>query len=319
MFYFLVNTNGASGKAQLIWAKAKNKLDALAIQYKVYSCSSSSQAAQAAGLISQIPQSKDADKKLVVVGGDGAINAVLNGIKDFSSLKLAVLPTGSGNDFFRGWRKLSPNAVHIKAHDTNTVLNLILASRDETLIDIGLARCDDGSTHLFGISAGLGLDALVCRKVAVSKLKTLLNKISLGNLVYSLMTVITLFSMKTSRVSITSAEHGTQTYDRFIFLAAMNFACEGGGVPMAPTAQPNDSLISTCLAAGVARLSAFFKFPSLVAGKHASLKGFTLHDCTALDISTQTPLPFHTDGECLCDTNTLHIECVPHKLRVMIL
>mgnify|MGYP000181766728 CR=1 FL=1 len=38
---------------------------------------------------------------LLVVGGDGTINEVLNGITDFDKVRFGVIPTGSGNDFGR--------------------------------------------------------------------------------------------------------------------------------------------------------------------------------------------------------------------------
>ena len=36
--------------------------------------------------------------KLVIVGGDGTINEVINGITDFDKIHLGIIPTGSGND-----------------------------------------------------------------------------------------------------------------------------------------------------------------------------------------------------------------------------
>ena len=36
---------------------------------------------------------------LLVVGGDGTINEVLNGITDFDRVRLGVIPTGSGQRF----------------------------------------------------------------------------------------------------------------------------------------------------------------------------------------------------------------------------
>lgn len=34
-----------------------------------------------------------------MVGGDGTINEVLNGITDYDRVRLGVIPSGSGNDF----------------------------------------------------------------------------------------------------------------------------------------------------------------------------------------------------------------------------
>ena len=38
---------------------------------------------------------------ILVLGGDGSINEVLNGIANFENTTIGILPFGSGNDFFR--------------------------------------------------------------------------------------------------------------------------------------------------------------------------------------------------------------------------
>ncbi len=59
---------------------------------------------------------------LLVVGGDGTINEVLNGITDFDRVRLGVIPTGSGNDFARNLGIL---------RDTREDLQEITASIDQ--------------------------------------------------------------------------------------------------------------------------------------------------------------------------------------------
>ena len=41
---------------------------------------------------------------LIVVGGDGTLNEVLNGMHDFEKIRFGYIPTGSGNDFARGMK-----------------------------------------------------------------------------------------------------------------------------------------------------------------------------------------------------------------------
>ena len=40
-------------------------------------------------------------RRLVVVGGDGSVNEVVNGIADTPGVELAVIPRGTGWDFVR--------------------------------------------------------------------------------------------------------------------------------------------------------------------------------------------------------------------------
>lgn len=64
-----------------------------------------------------------------------------------------------------------------------------------TVIDLGEVAWDDcEKPRKFAISAGVGLDALVCKKALTSKLKVFLNKLHLGKLTYLLITVQSLFS-----------------------------------------------------------------------------------------------------------------------------
>lgn len=102
-----------------------------------------------------------------------------------------------------------------------------------TVIDLGEVAWDDcEKPRKFAISAGVGLDALVCQKALTSKLKVFLNKLHLGKLTYLLITVQSLFSMQTTEAAVRLDETPERKLDRIIYIAAMNFKAEGGGVPM---------------------------------------------------------------------------------------
>ena len=108
-------------------------------------------------------------------------------------------------------------------------------------VDIGQVRWGETEeeSRIFGISSGIGLDAIVCKKALHSKLKKVLNKIHLGKLTYLLLTVSSLFSMKTAEVTLECGDnHCVHKMNKMIFAAAMNLRAEGGGVPMAPKASP---------------------------------------------------------------------------------
>ncbi len=310
MFYFIVNKHGGSGKAIRTWQKVQKLLAEQNIQYKAFDTEYKGHGAVLAANISSL---QEADKKIVVVGGDGSINEVLNGIADFDSVQFAVIPTGSGNDFARGMGI---------PKNTRKAFFQIVKSKAERKIDLGRVTTPDfPQGKFFGISSGIGMDAIVCKRALTSKLKTFLNKIHLGNLIYILLTVHTLFSMETINAQLTLTDFdGTKRelhFGRLIFLACMNCFAEGGGVPMCPDAKVDDGLFSTCVADSIPKWKTFLDLPFLVSAKHAKLKGFSLSTCKELDIKTDKAVVLHTDGEYVGDVSTIHFECLKGKLRLI--
>mgnify|MGYP007019926197 FL=1 len=69
-------------------------------------------------------------------------------------------------------------------------------SREDTwCMDLGEVNFGE-EKRLFAISAGIGLDALVCKKALKSTIKDILNKIRLGKLTYLVLTVQSLFTIR---------------------------------------------------------------------------------------------------------------------------
>ena len=192
MYHFIVNIHGGSGKAFLKWNKIRELLKAKKIDFKVRVPQGVGDATRIAKEISEL---HDDDIKIIVVGGDGTINEVLNGITDFSKIKLGLIPTGSGNDFTRG--------LHLPRHNPKKALNIILNSEENKKIDLGKTTVlSTNDSRIFGISSGFGLDAIVGTGINEAKIKKILNWLHLGKLSYAFLTVQTLFTMKTYAVSL---------------------------------------------------------------------------------------------------------------------
>lgn len=263
-------------------------------------------------LAAEICAMDDNDICLVAVGGDGTANEVINGITDFEKVRFGVIPTGSGNDLARGL-SLSKDPKNGAIH----ILNAMKKSREDTwCMDLGEVNFGE-KKRLFAISAGIGLDALVCKKALKSTIKDILNKIRLGKLTYLVLTVQSLFTMQTADAEIFfDREDGLQK-KRMIFTAAMNFKAEGGGVPMAPAASACDGKLSFCEAAGIPKWRTFLCLPFLVAAKHTSIHGFSVTDAKDCTIRLSRPMVVHADGEYCGEVTEVHFHCLPGKLRVL--
>ena len=320
MLYFIVNETSRSGKSTGIWQQLQDALAARAINYKAWKTEYEGHALE---LAREICQMQDDDICLVVVGGDGTINEVINGINvingsngmsGFERVRLGVIPTGSGNDFARGLKILGTPVQNLER-----ILNCIEKGSNEAyVIDLGQVSWEGcEKPRLFAISAGMGLDALVCKKALTSKIKKFLNKIHLGKLTYLILTVQSLFSMETTEAAVHFDGKGQTNLNKVIFLAAMNFRAEGGGVPMVPDAVATDGKLSVCTVWGIPKWRTFFCLPFLVAAKHLWIRGFDVTNCVEFAAKTKSPMVLHADGEYLGDVTDVKFTCLPGKLRML--
>ena len=134
---------------------------------------------------------------------------------------------------------------------------------------------------------------------------------------YILLTVQTLFSMKTEDVSAVIDGKGSRNMKKVIFSAAMNLRAEGGGVPMAPRAVSNDGKLSICWAYGIPKWRTFFCLIPLVMAKHEGIKGFEVINCKECKLHMKEPVVLHADGEYCGDVTDVEFRCLPAKLKVM--
>lgn len=309
MLTFIVNETSGRGRAATVWRRLRRSLIAEGVAFRAWSTRQPGEATELARLASR---EGGAFQKLVVVGGDGTVNEVLNGISDFEHLALGVVPIGSGNDFVRG---LGLPRLPERA------LRRILASDGSRRIDLGQVSVAGQAPRRFAISGGIGMDAWVCAQVDASRLKTVLNRLGLGGLSYGLMTLTAAWNLDTAAgTAQLDTPYGRHTFRLrdLIFLACMNFPWEGGGVPIAPGASAADGCFSVCLADGLTGLQVLAKLPRLALGKHIHTHGVTLLPASRVELQLDAPLYVHADGEVIGKSRRVVFDVLPDKLRVLV-
>jgi YegS/Rv2252/BmrU family lipid kinase len=241
-------------------------------------------------------------KLLVVVGGDGSVNEVANGIAGME-VELAVIARGTGWDFVRTYdipRKVEA-AVDVALNGP---------TRE---IDLGRARFRrwDGSEaeSYFANIASAGMSGAIAQR-ANETTKALGGKVS-----YAWATLAVFARWQTTDVSVTV---GDQTREgRMHDVVVANGRYFGGGMMMCPDAEPDDGLFDVLLIGDLTKRDLLVTLPKTYRGNHLPHAKAELLRGATVTVDAPAPLPIQLDGE-QPGTTPVRFDVVPKALRVKV-
>ncbi|SFB71968.1 diacylglycerol/lipid kinase family protein [Butyrivibrio sp. YAB3001] len=337
MYYCIVNPSARSGKGKEIWEKLENKFAERGLEYRAVFTKGPGHASKLAKNLtsdnSKNPDEKEKrdssknkpdnslPKKLVVLGGDGTLNEVINGIQDFDNTLLGYIPIGSSNDFAR-------DLSYPKKIDT--LIDRIIEGKLVRTLDLGKLTYNSMSretsrlhedrikvTRLFDVSSGIGFDAAVCEEALSSGTKNFLNKLGLGKLTYGSIALRQLLKAEKVPCDIILENGETIHLNRFIFIAAMIHHYEGGGFNFAPDADLTDGKFNLVYAGDMPSGRMLIALPFSFFGRYFWIKGIGHHITGKVTIKTDKPMWVHTDGEVSVKSDNISLECLKKKLKMM--
>ena len=334
MFHIIVNPASSSGHGKSQWEKLAPILKRSGVSYHVHY---SSPFLPVEKICARLTGSGH-PTKLIIIGGDGTMNAAVNGIQDFDNTLVGYIQTGSGNDLRKGLgigrsRKKAVETLlrgkevrrcdigRITYHNRSSLIDPFTHKpmNGSDLPDFGIARENGGDpVRLFNISAGIGFDAAVCRQADASSLKDFLNFMRLGKMIYISEAVHMILTSPMPDLTITASDGTQKTYPKALFAVAMNTCYEGGGFKFCPNAVNTDGILDLCTSSGIGRLDFFRIFPTAYKGHHLKFDGVFSDRSSSWRIQSQVPLWVHSDGEVQCMSSDITIDLLPGKLRMMI-
>ncbi|SEQ48422.1 diacylglycerol/lipid kinase family protein [Butyrivibrio sp. TB] len=321
MYYVIVNPGSGSGRGYYTWKKLEESFIVAGLKYKAASTKKAGDAKRLTTSLMEM-HSEESPLKLIVIGGDGTMNEVINGITDFDKVVLGYIPGGSAGDLAFGL------GINI---DTSELIQRITEGKVLRTSDIGqitynnisstYSRLHDDevkTTRYFDVSAGIGFDAAVCEEALSSRLKKVLNAINLGKLTYLLIALHQIFSIEKNAMDITTKEGEKLHFDKAIFAAMMIHPFEGGGFMFGPYADCNDGCFDVCAAGDMSFFTIMRALPSAKKGKQFKYKGIHALKSSEIHIQTQKPLWVHTDGEVSVKSDDILIKNTGFKLKLMV-
>lgn len=283
MYHFIVNPSSSSGRGSMLWKEIEKKLIARQIPYLVYMTDGEGAARRYAQEIT----AGDDEVTIVVCGGDGTMNEVVCGIRDYEKVTLACIPTGSSNDLARDFGIPS---------DPMKMIDIALNPTKIVKMDIGRIAHGEGGKN-FAVSMGVGFDAAICHEALNSKIKDALNKIKLGKLTYLGISLKQLAGAKNVGATILLDDDKEVKVDNLLFVTCMVHRYEGGGFMFCPTADYSDGYLDILTVGDISKLKILQILPTATKGKHIGNAGINLYKAKKVVIKTEQPMPVHVDGE----------------------
>ena len=295
---FLVNPASANGSTARRWPQIARRASAAGLVGDVLF-------SEAPGDLTRLAAEAAADgaSLLVVVGGDGTVHEVVNGVAGIDGVELAILPRGTGKDFVRSLRI---------PRDIGRAIDI---ARDGSAraLDVGRARYTnwDGSPGqaYFANFAGAGISGAIARRANTSSK-------ALGGRVSFLWATIAVFARWKS-AAVTAEINGTRRAGQMFEVLAMNGDYAAGGMWVTPDAEPDDGRFDVLLIGDVTKADFIRTFPKLYRGKHLSHPKIELLHGKDVLVDAETPLPIVLDGEHPGITPA-RFELVPRALRVRV-
>ncbi|MBU1075900.1 MAG: diacylglycerol kinase family lipid kinase [Spirochaetes bacterium] len=230
---------------------------------------------------------------MMVVGGDGTLNEVVNGLGK-SSIPVGLVCTGSGNDFGKNI---------IQGRNIEEQIDVAIGGKIKK-IDVGLCN---GRYFINGV--GIGFDGKVVEQIMLK------GKRWKGHWVYLSVVLKLLFTYREPVMIIKTKE---KSIDQKVFLITVaNGTTFGGGFKLTPDALLDDGLFDVCLIDPLNIAMRYKNYRTTLTGEHIKLDVVRIFRTKEIIIESPEEVFAHMDGEFIGGP-PFHIKLLPSFLKIRI-
>lgn len=287
MYHIIVNPKGGKGKSLKALATVEEMLKADNKEYEIHRTEKADDATNITREISLTP-----DSKILVLGGDGTYNTVLNGIENFENVTLGFVPCGTGNDFIAA-------SGHPKK--VREAMEVILKGNEQFIDYIQLE--DRRCLNILG--AGMDVDVL---------LKYAEMKAFHGKAKYYASLLYTLLHTRWHKFRITIDDN--EPIERSTFMIGIgNGRTIGGGMPICPNGVVDDGKLDIVIVNEMKKGLIPFRLLSFLSGKHVKKSYSEEYEGKNVKIEVLDDSQFEVDGE-VFKSESINCRVVSDTLKV---
>ena len=243
----------------------------------------------------QAARAPDRFDMVVALGGDGTVHETATGVAG-TGCPMAVLPSGSGNDFAVGVNCPTPEAgLAAIASGKERALDVCALDGEKFVNSVGLLASgmfSERASHLWRW---------------------------LGGVRYTMAAVGTLLKYRGQDVvwEVGGPDGREDISGRFFFAEICNGPLTGGGFRFAPDARFDDGLMDACLIRPINPVTGLKLLPAASSGKRMDHEAISVIQCSTLAFTSDQPVAVHLDGEPKVVSAGRHvIEVLEEKLLV---
>ena len=282
MYIFIINTKAGNGRAKRIFSK----LERTALYQNINStCYYTAYEGHAEKIVRALPNKQEISA-IIVVGGDGTLHEVINGV-DHHDMPIALIPGGSGNDFARG--------VELKEKPLQ-ILESVVKGKAEMPYFLGNYCLGNAEKRNFVNSMGFGFDALITKKANYSFYKRILNFLNVGKFSYAIALIQVLITFKPIEVEL-DVNGKIRRLTNCWMVTITNHPYYGGGMKINPTAKIQSNKFSVLLIHSISKWKVLALFMTVFTGKHIHHREVEVFETTSLKITSKHKMDYQVDGQ----------------------
>lgn len=233
------------------------------------------------------------DHIIIIMGGDGTINEVLNGLEN-RKVKLGIIPTGTAN---------------VLAKELKIPLDImnaceVITQENELRLDLG--KNDRG---YFILVAGVGIDAMVVKDLSTGR------KGNISFFSYTAPIIKNLLNYKYPKLSVEVDGELIENNAGLVFVG--NTKCYGGSIEVTSHAKANDGVFDICIVKIKSRLSILYLMCRALMRILPESKGVVYTKGKVVSVTSDTQVPYQMDGDFAGYIPTM-FEIVPNAVPVLV-
>lgn len=240
------------------------------------------------------------EKTMLVLGGDGTLSEASQGALPVGDVTFGFLPGGTGNDFLRdfGITDLDDGVERIAAGRVQNVDAVHVAFGE------GDAAGERYSINVFATGFGARVADKTNRRFKF-----------LGKAGYTAAVLTELVGLRADPTRF--IVDGKEIQGAYPMVAVCNSRHTGGGMMIAPDADPTDGQMDWFLMGDMSRTAFLRVFPRVFKGTHTDHPKVTMGRACVVRIEPDRPSPLLIDGEVIGSTPA-ELRILPGALRVLL-